>query len=88
MLLFSVGNGAMMNDERYWQQCNERSAIMPVAMLKPVLMHQVLPIPSRSSIMHNCTVYIFSIIACLCKLKGGGGDGLDRLFQSKSIVPL
>jgi hypothetical protein len=32
-----VGNGAMMNTLRYWQQCNERSAIMPVAMLRPVL---------------------------------------------------
>ncbi len=77
--------GQRRYDERWAilaKQCNERSAIMSVAMLRPLLMHQVLPIPARSSIMHYCTVYIFSIIACLWKLRGGGGGGWTSLFNS------
>jgi hypothetical protein len=56
-----------MNAHQYWQRHNERSAIvgnlamMPVAMLRPVPIHHVLPIPtlSMSSLrMYYCTLYI------------------------------
>ncbi len=83
MLLFSVGNG-------HGQWRYERSEILATAQCLDQCQYTTFSYPyaysfSLSSLFVACIIvqYILSYIACLCKLKGGGGRGLTSLFHSK-----